>query len=183
MARPDLADFERGLCHPLLPDEPRGMARVDDRRVLNGMSRVPAPGSPWRDLPERYGPCPTVCNRFNRRAKAGVRGQLVETPAERPPDSRPFIDPSIWRAHRRTAAQNPWPAPVASADWVTTQAACTNLSGKSGRRPLPRWRAARPDPCKGAGREEPSCAGGFRNSDRLSGHLPFTTRGSSRPAE
>jgi transposase len=29
-------------------------------------------GSPWRDLPERYGPHTTCYNRFNRWAKAGV---------------------------------------------------------------------------------------------------------------
>ncbi|MGK9171028.1 transposase [Inquilinus limosus] len=28
-------------------------------------------GQLWRDLPERYGPCTTVCNRFNSWVKAG----------------------------------------------------------------------------------------------------------------
>ncbi|MCB1340143.1 MAG: IS5 family transposase [Pseudooceanicola sp.] len=105
MARPDLADFERGLCHPLLPDEPRGMARVDDRRVLNGIFWVLRTGSPWRDLPERYGPYTTVCNRFNRWAKAGVWVQVFETLVEKSPDSMQFIDSSIIRAHRQAAAQ------------------------------------------------------------------------------
>ena len=30
--------------------------RTDDRRVLNGIFYVLRTGSPWRDLPERYGP-------------------------------------------------------------------------------------------------------------------------------
>jgi putative transposase len=29
-------------------------------------------GAPWRDLPERYGPWKTVCNRFDRWSKSGV---------------------------------------------------------------------------------------------------------------
>ncbi len=56
MARFDLTDFEFDLIRPLLPDKPRGVARVDDRRVLNGIFWVLRTGSPWRDLPERYGP-------------------------------------------------------------------------------------------------------------------------------
>ncbi|RDC71504.1 transposase, partial [Rhodovulum sp. 12E13] len=31
MARFDLTDFEWGLIQPLLPNKPRGVARVDDR--------------------------------------------------------------------------------------------------------------------------------------------------------
>ncbi|MFN3983287.1 MAG: transposase, partial [Caldilinea sp.] len=38
---------------PLLPHKSRGVARVDHRRVLNGIFRVLRSGSPWRDLPER----------------------------------------------------------------------------------------------------------------------------------
>ena len=72
MARFDLSDVEWALIQPLLPDKPRGVARVDDRRVLNGIFWVLRTGSPWRDLPERYGPSTTVYNRFNRWAKAGV---------------------------------------------------------------------------------------------------------------
>ncbi len=74
MARFDLSDKEWRLLRPLLPNKPRGVAgvaRVDDRRVLNGIFYVLRTGSPWRDLPERYGPYTTVYNRFNRWAAAG----------------------------------------------------------------------------------------------------------------
>ena len=37
MARFDLTDFEWSVIEPLLPNKPRGVARVDDRRVLNGI--------------------------------------------------------------------------------------------------------------------------------------------------
>lgn len=35
MGRYDLTDFERPVIKPLLPNKLRGVARVDDRRVLN----------------------------------------------------------------------------------------------------------------------------------------------------
>ena len=59
------------MIEPLLPNRPRGVARVD-RRVLNGIFYVLRTGSPWRDLPERYGLYTTVYNRFNGWAKKGV---------------------------------------------------------------------------------------------------------------
>ena len=54
--RYDLNDFEWSVIQPLLPNKPRGVKRVDDRRVLNGIFWVLRSGAPWRDLPERYGP-------------------------------------------------------------------------------------------------------------------------------
>jgi transposase len=56
MARFDLSDAEWAVIAPLLPNKPRGVPRTDDRRVLNGIFWTLRTGSPWRDLPERYGP-------------------------------------------------------------------------------------------------------------------------------
>ena len=64
MSRYDLTDFEWRVIEPLLPNKPRGVPRVDDRRVLNGIFWVLRSGAPWRDLPERYGPRTTCYNRF-----------------------------------------------------------------------------------------------------------------------
>jgi transposase len=55
MARYDLTDFEWKVIQPLLPNKPRGVPWVDDRRVINGMFYVLRSGSPWADLPDRYG--------------------------------------------------------------------------------------------------------------------------------
>lgn len=46
MARFDLTDIEWRLIQPLLPNKPRGVARVNDRRVLGGVFRVLRTGSP-----------------------------------------------------------------------------------------------------------------------------------------
>jgi len=47
MSRYDLTDFEWRAIEPLLPNKPRGVLRVDDRRVLNGIFWVLRSGAPW----------------------------------------------------------------------------------------------------------------------------------------
>ena len=51
MARFDLTDFEWSVIQPLLPNKPRGVARVDDRQVLNGIFWRLRTGAPWADIP------------------------------------------------------------------------------------------------------------------------------------
>ena len=100
---PEAKEAAWRLIEPLLPDKPRGVARVDDRRVINGIFYVLRTGSPWRDLPERYGPYTTVYNRFNRWAKSGVWLKIFETLAAKSPQSMQLIDSSIIRAHQHAA--------------------------------------------------------------------------------
>lgn len=80
MARYDLSEAKWRLIALLLPNKPRGIARVDDRRVINGIFYVLRTGSPWRDLPERFGPYTTVYSRYNRWAKAGGLGKDLRDP-------------------------------------------------------------------------------------------------------
>ena len=47
----DLTDFEWRIVQPLLPNKPRGVPRVDDRRVINGILWRFRTGSPWADIP------------------------------------------------------------------------------------------------------------------------------------
>src|SRR6201747_2874192 len=103
MARYDLSEAEWRVIGRMLPNKPRGVARVDDRRVINGIFYVLRTGSPWRDLPERYGPYTMVYNRYNRWAKAGVGLAIFETLAARSPQSMQMIDSSIIRAHQHAA--------------------------------------------------------------------------------
>ena len=56
MGRYELTDFEWKAIEPFLPNKPRGVPRVDDRRVLNGIFWVLRSGARSADLPERYGP-------------------------------------------------------------------------------------------------------------------------------
>ena len=80
-----------------------GRPRLDDRKVLNGIFFILRTGSPWRDLPERYGPYTTVYNRFNRWAKKGVWLSIFEALSARSPQSLQLIDSSIVRAHQHAA--------------------------------------------------------------------------------
>jgi len=50
MGRYDLTDFEWSVIEPVLPQKSRGVPRVDDRRVLNGIFWVLRTGAPWADL-------------------------------------------------------------------------------------------------------------------------------------
>jgi Putative transposase of IS4/5 family (DUF4096) len=52
----ELTDHEWSAIKPMLPNEVRGVRRVDDRRVLNGIFWVLRSGAPWRDLPQEFGP-------------------------------------------------------------------------------------------------------------------------------
>jgi transposase len=76
--RYELTDDEWTTIKPMLPNKPRGVPRVNDRRVLNGIFWVLRSGAPWRDLPERYGPRTTCYNRFVRWRRAGVWGRIMD---------------------------------------------------------------------------------------------------------
>ena len=105
MARYDLTDFEWHVIEPLLTMKSRGVPRVDDRRVLNGIFWVLRSGSPWRDVPERFGPYTTVYNRFNRWRKAGVWDRLMDAIVQAHDGKVQMIDSSIVRVHQQAAAQ------------------------------------------------------------------------------
>jgi transposase len=62
--RYELTDREWAIIEPLLPNKPRGVPRVDDRRVLNGIMWRFRSGATWAEVPERYGPSTTCYNRF-----------------------------------------------------------------------------------------------------------------------
>src|SRR5215471_15697860 len=105
MARYDLTDFEWKVIKPLLPNKPRGVPRVDDRRVLNGIFWVLRSGAPWADVPERYGPPTTIYNRFNRWRKAGVWDRLMEAVIAAHDGKVQMIDSTSVRVHQQAAAQ------------------------------------------------------------------------------
>src|SRR5262245_8166879 len=68
--RYELTNHEWTAIKPMLPNKPRGIPRVNDRRVLNGIFWVLRSGAPWRDLPQAFGPYTTCYNRFVRWRRA-----------------------------------------------------------------------------------------------------------------
>ena len=73
----ELTDFEWEVIAPLLPNKSRGVPRVDDRRVLNGIFWVLTTGAAWRALPKEFGHYSTCQSRFVRWRKAGVWDRVL----------------------------------------------------------------------------------------------------------
>ncbi|NPU26848.1 IS5 family transposase [Bradyrhizobium sp. LMG 8443] len=91
--------FER--LRPLLPSKVRGVARVDDRRVISGIIHVVKSGGRWVDAPACYGPRKTLYNRFVRWAAKGVWQELFVTlAAAGGPPAEVLIDSTHMKAHR-----------------------------------------------------------------------------------
>jgi len=101
--RHDLTDYEWSLIQPLLPTKVRGVKRVDDRRVINGILWRLRTGSPWRDIPERYGPYTTCVNRFNRWRKAGHWARIMEGISKGYDKTIQMIDATVVRVHHHGA--------------------------------------------------------------------------------
>lgn len=89
-----------GYIQLLLPNKPRGVLRVDDRRVLNGIFWVLRTGAPWEDMPSRYGPRTTVYNRFNRWRKTAVWARILEHIQGEFEDELYMIDSTVVRVHQ-----------------------------------------------------------------------------------
>jgi len=104
IVRYELSDFEWAAIKPLLPNKSRGVPRVNDRRVLNGIFWVLCSGAPWRDLPGCYGPRTTCYNRFVRLRRAGVWDRIMDSLAVAHDAAVQMIDTSIVRVHQHAAS-------------------------------------------------------------------------------
>lgn len=67
-----LTDQQWESIQPLLPNKSRGVARVDDRRIISGIIHVLRDGSPWTRAPSQYGPPKTLYNRYKRWSKSDI---------------------------------------------------------------------------------------------------------------
>lgn len=101
--RYELTDKEWLIIEPLLPNKPRGVPRVDDRRVLNGILWRFRSGAPWAEIPERYGPSTTCYNRFVRWRKAGVWDRLLAAVSAGFNGELVMIDSTYMRVHQHGA--------------------------------------------------------------------------------
>lgn len=101
--RYEITDFEWSIIEQLLPNKPRGAPRADDRTVLNGIFWRLRTGSPWADIPERYGPTTTCYNRFVRWRKLGVWDRLFEHISAAYSGHLQSIDSSSIRVHQHAS--------------------------------------------------------------------------------
>jgi len=121
----DLTDFEWNAIAPALQRKVRGIKRVDDRRVLNGILWRLRTGLSWAAVPDRYGAPGTCQARFVRWRDAGVwdkildavvqayagEVELIEASATFVPPRfgrapSPSGDPVAWRRRSRSANRN-----------------------------------------------------------------------------
>src|SRR4051794_6645469 len=117
--RYELTDFEWAAIKPFLPNKPRGVPRVNDRRVLNGIFWVLRSGAPWRDLPDNFGPYTTCYNRFVRWRRAvlvvtrlsimltiaAVLAGAAPAPASAQQQARPWTRATAIETHLRSPAR------------------------------------------------------------------------------
>jgi transposase len=100
-----LSDAQFARLQPLLPNKPRGVARVDDRRVISGIVHVIRNGLMWRDAPAAYGPHKTLYNRFVRWSRAGVFDRIFAAlAAGSDATGTVMIDATHLKAHRTAAS-------------------------------------------------------------------------------
>jgi len=99
-----LSDRQWRRLAPLLPNKPRGVPRVDDRRVISGIVHVLRSGGRWVDAPAAYGPRKTLYNRFVRWAAKGVWADVFRTlAATGGPPAELLLDSTHVKAHRCAA--------------------------------------------------------------------------------
>ncbi len=79
MRRYELSDQEWALITPQIPPPAlTGRPRRPPRQMWNAIFWLLRSGSPWRDLPERYGPWQTVYEHFNSWRREGVFDKVLE---------------------------------------------------------------------------------------------------------
>jgi transposase len=106
----DLTDAQWAQLEPLLPrgKKPGRPPKWSKRQLIDGIRWRVRVGSPWRDVPECYGPWQTVYGLFRRWQRAGVWQQIV-TGLQARADAAGLItwdvsvDSTIARAHQHAA--------------------------------------------------------------------------------
>jgi transposase len=86
--------------------KPRGVARVDDRKVLSGIIHVIRNGLRWRDAPPEYGSHKTLYNRFRRWSEKDIFERIFVEMANPGVESSGvlMIDATHLKAHRTASS-------------------------------------------------------------------------------
>jgi len=150
MKRHEVTDEQWAAVEPQISRKAGRVGRKprDPRTMLNGMLWILRTGSPWRDLPERFGPWQTVYHYFRCWRKEGVLGRILQALQIRL-DRAGKIDWDLWcidgsnvraarcaggadkkvsRSTRRNRKTTRWAAAAAdsgaSSTWLPTATAC-----------------------------------------------------------
>ena len=93
--RYELTDEQWALIASLMPKAKPGGRWNDHRTTINGMMWVLKSGSPWRDMPERYGSWKSVYDRFRRWSADGTIDKMLDRLRYKL-DKDGFIDWDVW---------------------------------------------------------------------------------------
>jgi transposase len=110
VARGDLTDAQWSRLEPLLPmGKKAGRPPVWTRRqLIDGIRWRTRAGTPWRDVPERYGPWDRVYDLFRRWQRNGTWHRILEQ-LQADADAKGLItwdvsvDSTVCRAHQHAA--------------------------------------------------------------------------------
>ncbi|HEY4652685.1 MAG TPA: transposase [Pontibacter sp.] len=100
---------KKELPWPVVRADDKGRPSRSDRGMLNGIFWFLCSGSPWRDLPEKYGPWQTVYDRFRKGQQQVVYEGILHKLRLRLQQygslelSTWFVDATINKAHKSTA--------------------------------------------------------------------------------
>ncbi len=76
--RYELTDEGWARIEPLMPRQGPGGQWNDHRTTLNGIFWILNSGAQWRDMPERYGKCKSVYDRYRRWTREGMFDQILQ---------------------------------------------------------------------------------------------------------
>lgn len=80
-----------------------GRTATDNRLFVEAVLWIARTGSPWRDLPQQFGPWNSVYQRFARWSRRGVWHRIFANLAQDADFEEVFIDSTIVRAHQHAA--------------------------------------------------------------------------------
>ena len=103
--RHEISDSDWERIKDLLPPENHGEGRPSkpNRVMLNGMLWICKTGSPWRDLPERFGPWSTVFTRYNNWSKDNAFQELFKALTQDADMQDTSIDSTSCKVHQHAA--------------------------------------------------------------------------------
>jgi len=105
MPRKQLRDDQWIRIEQMLPGKSTdcGVTAKDNRLFVEAVLWVARTGSPWRDLPESFGPWNSVYKRFARWSDRGVWHRVFTELAKDADFEEVFLDSTIVRAHQHAA--------------------------------------------------------------------------------
>lgn len=102
MDRPMLSDIAWHRIAPLIVGwtDQKGTRENNNRMFVEGVLWIVHTGSPWRDLPKKFGSWNSVFRRFSRWSADGIWWRIFEVLTDDPSFGYIIVDSNIVRAHR-----------------------------------------------------------------------------------